>query len=50
MLCLPGLRRKEAGAGVLKGSGVKEVLRHLGVLGVPLPLCQHEGGPWKWLH
>ena len=36
---------------VLKGPGVKEVLRHLGVPTVPLPLGPARGRPEEvWLH
>ncbi len=47
----PGCGGRRRVLAVLKGPGVKEVLRHLGLPSVPLPLASARGPPQgEWLH
>jgi hypothetical protein len=47
----PGCGGRRRGLAVLKGPGVKEVLRHLGWPTVPWPLASARGPPQgEWLH
>jgi hypothetical protein len=47
----PGCGGRRRVLAVLKGAGVREVLRHLGLPPVPLPLAPAGGPPQgEWLH
>jgi hypothetical protein len=47
----PGCGGRRRAVAVLKGPGVKEVLRHLGLPTLPLPLASVRGPPQReWLH
>jgi hypothetical protein len=47
----PGRGGRRTVLAVLKGPGINEVLRHLGLPTVPLPLASARGPPQReWLH